>query len=408
MSIFPAYGDESNDAVESEPTCSLGQKNPRSNWLENSSFGLEEQQLRNVQEQIVTLMESATDSSNSEDERLCEKPKNKNSNSVNVMGISKSIDFQGDEEYYVDKKPSLHYKTVESLHKPACPRFRKHFRRPLGRSDWNQQMSKRKIKRYYRYSERQLHQNSAEATERAALCENEYTEKVGQLNRKTMESPLELQPWLDLIELQQQNPYKWTKLLLAERQLDIIQKALIYHSKNDKLYQRYIDIINATHPSFEVSKLIDRLLSKDPYSYILWIAQIFATQCSMARCIVPDVLKIYERCMQKMYNSLKVQASETNHDDDNVMLKLFNNCALFLRQSGLNEQFFALIKLALELNISTDKFDKLITSETDQANLIEFEELILQSGLPMNEIWLRIEKLRQSFHFLPELAHKVS
>lgn len=33
--------------------------------------------------------------------------------------------------------------------------------------------------------------------------------------------------------------------------------------------------------------------------------------------------------------------------------------------------------------------------------LIEFEEVVLSSGLPMNEIWLRVEKLRTNFYFLP-------
>lgn len=72
-----------------------------------------------------------------------------------------------------------------------------------------------------------------------------------------------------------------------------------------------------------------------------------------------------------------------------------------MRQSGLYEQFFALIKLALELNISADKFTRIQPSENDQTTLIEYEEVILKSGLPMNEIWLRIEKLRQNFYFLP-------
>lgn len=85
----------------------------------------------------------------------------------------------------------------------------------------------------------------------------------------------------------------------------------------------------------------------------------------------------------------------------NYCLELFTSCCLFLRQSGLYEQFFALIKLALELNVAENKFSKIQPSEIDQNTLIEYEEVILQSGLPMNEIWLRIERLRQNFYFLP-------
>lgn len=46
-------------------------------------------------------------------------------------------------------------------------------------------------------------------------------------------------------------------------------------------------------------------------------------------------------------------------------------------------------------------FSSIKPSETDQDLLIEFEEVVLSSGLPMNEIWLRVEKLRTNFYFLP-------
>lgn len=72
-----------------------------------------------------------------------------------------------------------------------------------------------------------------------------------------------------------------------------------------------------------------------------------------------------------------------------------------MRQAGLNEQFFALITLALELNVSENKFSRIKPNEDDHNTLIEYEEIVLKSGLPMNEIWLRIEKLRQNYYFLP-------
>lgn len=48
-----------------------------------------------------------------------------------------------------------------------------------------------------------------------------------------------------------------------------------------------------------------------------------------------------------------------------------------------------------------NKFQKIQPLEQDQNTLVEYEEVVLASGLPMNEIWLRIEKLRQNFYFLP-------
>lgn len=81
--------------------------------------------------------------------------------------------------------------------------------------------------------------------------------------------------------------------------------------------------------------------------------------------------------------------------------ELFTSCGFFLRQAGLAEQLFALIKLGLELNVSANQFHKIQPLEQDQHTLVDYEEVVLASGLPMNEIWLRIEKLRQNFYFLP-------
>lgn len=51
--------------------------------------------------------------------------------------------------------------------------------------------------------------------------------------------------------------------------------------------------------------------------------------------------------------------------------------------------------------MSPDRFASVKPLESDQNLLIEFEEVVLSSGLPMNEIWLRVEKLRTNFYFLP-------
>lgn len=55
----------------------------------------------------------------------------------------------------------------------------------------------------------------------------------------------------------------------------------------------------------------------------------------------------------------------------------------------------------MDLNVCENKFNKIQPNESEQDVLIEYEEVILKSGLPLNEIWLRIEKLRQNYYFLP-------
>uniref|UniRef100_A0A0A1XLS6 UPF0614 protein C14orf102 homolog n=1 Tax=Zeugodacus cucurbitae TaxID=28588 RepID=A0A0A1XLS6_ZEUCU len=414
MSIFPAYTDgegalHNDTESESNPTNS-------SSWLKNSSFPLENDHIKSLEkvkfsDSSSSLAESEiefTQSQSKKHKKSTHKKKSKRKKhetdcNTRIMPV---LEFNGTEGYYIDKSKVQQYLTVRTLHKPACPRYRSSSVYILGKG-WSygskvKDTILKSKKRYFRNKCQIINEPVCNATQ-IALDENEYSSRLGQLNRKILQPSSDLQVWLELLSLQEQNPYKWPRLLLAEKKLDIINRALINLPRNEQLYRIYIDIIFATYPSFEVTKMLDRLLIKDPYNYTLWTAQIMTTQGSMARCIVPDVLRIYERCMRKMHRSQRMNTSiaTTTSNTDDIMIRLFNNCALFLRQAGLNEQFIALIKLALELNITAETFKSFTPLESDQNSLIEFEELVLQSGLPMNEIWLRIEKLRQGFNFLP-------
>lgn len=51
--------------------------------------------------------------------------------------------------------------------------------------------------------------------------------------------------------------------------------------------------------------------------------------------------------------------------------------------------------------MSPDRFNSIQPIESEQEILVDYEEVVLSSGLPMNEIWLRIEKLRTNFYYLP-------
>lgn len=146
---------------------------------------------------------------------------------------------------------------------------------------------------------------------------------------------------------------------------------------------------------------IEQLLERHPFEYTLWTALIMTTQGTMARCNVPDVLNIYEQCMRRMNLGQKDTGVDPDTNTDDLMLKLFHNCVLFLRQSANCDRMFALLKLALELNTQNLSFDCFVARAAVETPLVEYEELVLRSGMPMPEIWTRIERLRQSFSFLP-------
>lgn len=245
------------------------------------------------------------------------------------------IEFTGTEDYYVDKKPERGFVSVTTLNRPACPKYRSHSR-PFGDVPRSTAFMRRPYQRYYALESatKSRRDKSKKSTPTAAganasstssttavgvtqhrLNEDDFIRANADFNRRlaiaSNTSDVDADTWLQLVRHQRQSPQKLTKLQLAERQMDILNKAITTaHSYTstaataaaiDRLYAEYADILEQTFPSFEVSKHLDALLTRDPTSYTLWNAQILATQASMARCVVPDVLKLYEQCMKQMY-----------------------------------------------------------------------------------------------------------
>ena len=208
----------------------------------------------------------------------------------------KPLDFDGSEQFYVDKKAERSYLRVEKLHRPACPNY--FTSRGLGRIQ--RPKKKDEFKRYFsRKFQKRLARPESSTTQ---LDEERFLETNKLLNQATTENVKNISAWVDLIKFQDQTPLKHvSKTQLAERKMDILNKALTHNPGSDALYETYVNVANQALPSFEVSKIVEKLLSKDPTNYVLWRALILATQGSMARCVVPDVMKLYERAMQQNY-----------------------------------------------------------------------------------------------------------
>lgn len=221
------------------------------------------------------------------------------------------LDFDGSEKFYVDKKSESGYSRVVTLHRPACPKYN-YIRKSLGDFTRQGKSKKNPLKRYFskKFQKRLCQSSSIVSGVPVAEAEEEFLEGNKLLNIATTENPKSVSAWIDLVQFQSKTPMRHiSKPQLAERKFDILNKALSHNPFNDDLYELYVDIANEVLPSFEVSKIIEKLLQKDPTNYILWRGLILATQGSMARCVVPDVLKLYERGMQQMYR--KRRSDET-------------------------------------------------------------------------------------------------
>lgn len=288
-------------------------------WLSNPSF----KPLSSIDTPVKTTISSDSNktpsiiepSTSSSSKKSKQKRKHKDENKFSLKKKKKQkqelkdskqsapIDvFTGNEEYYVDKLPVRGYLKIQTLHRPACPKY-KIYLRSLG--SIQRSYNSKKFKRYYIKNKKdkiQCNDRDDPTMIIDRMDEIEFVNKNKLFNRKLGENPSDVTLWLDFVQHQDFTYMKSTKIQIVERKIDILEKALRENSSNEQLYRLYVDIIDQTYPSFEVSKILDRMLAKDPTNYILWNAQILATQGSMARCVVPDVLKLYEKCMKSMYN----------------------------------------------------------------------------------------------------------
>lgn len=181
------------------------------------------------------------------------------------------LEFTGKEEYFIDKKPNNSYISMGTLKKEEHSRYRCHTKL-LGTRNPSFVYSKDKSekKRYFDTkikSSKVISFDSTTVEERLAnkvirLDEEEFTERTKGFNRSLLNNNKDISMWLDFVRLQNNFHMKVTKIQLAERKMDILNRALRENPANDALYREYIDILEQTYPSFEVSKFLDILLQK--------------------------------------------------------------------------------------------------------------------------------------------------
>lgn len=195
-------------------------------------------------------------------------------------GSVPKLEFTGREEYFVDKKPNDSYISMGTLKKEEHSRYRCHTKL-LGTRNLTFFYSKDKSERR-RYFETKMKSSkvisfdSKTVEERLAnkvnrLDEEEFTEKVKGFNRSLVNNNKDIPMWLDFVRLQDNFYMKITKIQLAERKMDILNRALRENPANDALYREYIDILEQTYPSFEVSNFLDTLLQKGEFAFTIEI-----------------------------------------------------------------------------------------------------------------------------------------
>ncbi|XP_049290152.1 nuclear exosome regulator NRDE2 isoform X1 [Anopheles funestus] len=423
MSLFPAYNTAAQ-ATKSDPTASSSAASEHS-WLTNQSFipfGTTTEPAETISEESApednqsertdadhqtTVEVNRTETKVSKRQKSKHKKKHKKKQSKRRQSSSSSSETTDEEreksalalpgpsavhiseaEYYTDVDPSKIYFTVEKLYRPACPRYRLGTVKALGIRSNGMNPGKERYKRYFRVVKgKERNQTSA-----SKVGQEEIFAREAELER-SIRAEESVDKWIELVRFRQDHPIHFDSYQNHKRELTLIERARRHYPYDEKLLRLYLEAIVRVHPTDEVLNLIRRAITKDETNVTLWRSLIRNKQCAMAQCIVPDVLKLYEKSTRSLFMARR---------SDETMLQLFRNCATFCRQAGLCELMFGMLQHALGMNVS-ERYgtDGMFSSPEHFQPLIEYEELILKSGLPMNEIWLRVELLRGAFHYLP-------
>lgn len=422
MSLFPAYATQSKEKTDEETHQTTEET---TTWLKNSSFVIDIKGLGFAAPECVESVKRVVSSEDENDSRRKHvKKKKKKRKTEQAAPVERES-----AEHVVDTKRTPEFLTVKTIARPSAPKYRiNHYI-----NDSNRRKSRKKFKRYYVFIENTEDAKSGsdkeevltksdlnksvkvDTTNEVALKqEDDLSRTTGEYNRKLTENPGDVDLWLKYVDFQD-SVFKFEKTfrkgsfakglrVIAERKLAILDKALSQNPNCERLIRERMNIAFSVYPSDELQMQLKKLVEKDLGNIILWQGYIEATQCSMSHCNAPAVLKLYTQCLSTLHKLRRNATIERALLEENILRMLYQ-CGLFLKQCGLFEQLWTLLRLYLELNLSpVDKMKFNITSGFEEQQLLELEEVVLASQLPIHELWLRVEKLREACHWLPVIG----
>ncbi|GLV38006.1 uncharacterized protein CBL_07804 [Carabus blaptoides fortunei] len=409
MSLFPAYADTQSH----EPQSTVHEQE-----LSFASYKIDPP-VRVESLKVKPQKVHASSSSSESDTR--KKSKHKKS-SKRHKSHHKLESTRSHTDYVTDTSRELVFLKVTTISRPAAPKYRPLYRFTIGDSH----MNSRKKKKVYRYYNSRFIPvtNSASESEDVlgevrkcsedknvpqSKAEDDISRKTAFYNQSLGKDPFDVDLWLQYIKFQDnvwlfEKTYKKGSIakggrVTGERKLSILDKALAHNLDSEALSRERVLIAETVYPGDELSVYLRKFVDKHPSNIILWQGYIEATQCSMAHCTTPAVIAMYNRCLSKLHQLRRASSLEKSSLEQSILSMLYQ-CCLFLRQAGLWEQLWTLLQLYLELNLDRAKFNTNYNA-CSETQLVALEEVILESQLPLHELWLRVEKLRESCHWLP-------
>lgn len=422
MSLFPAYSDEAKK-LEEQTTST------KPDWLENSSFNpdivIKESATVSGTPDKRSKISSGESSPESEPLKTTKRKKTKRRKKGKEKKKIEPEDI-GSKDFSIDSSRVNEYLTVATISRPAVAKYRVKYYLTSSRK-----LRKQKFKRYFKVIKlRRIDESGSEDKEKLTkhnidkadfserdvnftgfIQEEELSKMTGFYNKNTADNPDDIKMWLKYAEFQD-TVYQFEKSyrkgsiakalrVLAERKIAILDKALMHNPGCDALLRERLKVAVSAFPADELQAQLQKLVKKERENIILWQGYIEATQCSMSHCNTSSVISLYSECLSTLHQLRRTTMSEKYVFEENI-LKMLSQCGLFLKQAGLFEQLWTLLKMYLELNLSPlikGKFN--VERNFNEKELLELEEVVLNSQLPHHELWLRTEKLREACHWLP-------
>ncbi|KAJ3665779.1 hypothetical protein Zmor_001254 [Zophobas morio] len=414
MSLFAAYAADA-EAPTPDPTPQTA------SWLHNPSFQIDVTPNTESQNDSVSVSDSPE-----RKKRKKEKKDKKHKHKAHEEEATVTVPQLEEEGFAVDKARNKEFLSVRTIARPSAPRYSiRYFVTNM------KVRHRKKFKRYYQQVQKLLDKENSENKEQVITKENvnklggskkdenfagfkqeeELSQTTASYNRKLTENTHDIKLWLEYVNFQD-TVYQFEKTyrkgsiakglrVLAERKLSILDKALTYNQNCEELLRERLNVAVSIYPSDELQVQLKSLVDKEQGNIILWQGYIESTQCSMSHCNTPAVLNLYTKCLSVLHKLRRNSSMERAQLEENI-LKMLYQCGLFLKQAGLFEQLWTLLRLYLELNLSpSDKNKFNIPSSFQEKQLVELEEVVFNSQLPLHELWLRTEKLREACHWLP-------
>ncbi|XKL68828.1 hypothetical protein PGB90_006597 [Kerria lacca] len=418
MSLFPAYS--------SEKPSKISEDNDH-NWL-----------IINSSSEDIQAFKEQVNTSSSTEELSTSKTKKKKKQQYDTKNEERKLELQfqqaqekmvelvsSDSSFHVDRTGSKNNFLIPTLMKNDVPIYNKP--KKYYQNDNSKRRNKilkwryfNRSKKIYDADEKILEHLPTQTNENYLLINNtdtvsliqhlelKLTEKTASYNRQLTEDPHNEELWLEFVNFQDKKiefEKRYRKMKndsqnTEERKLSILDKALSHNPLSESLLYCKFDVMCKLYDPDKLSNEIFSALRQDFGNTNLWIRYINITQSTLSRCRVSEVISLYAKAMEKINFMQKYGILATELQ----LLELFTFSAFFLRQCGLWEQLCTLIRLNLQLNISTSEVENykvkvLIPDE----KIKELEDEILCSGLPICSLWLRLEKIRQRVHWYPVL-----